>query len=67
MGGDGWLRLGRWSLFGCLIGYFVLILSLCIFLKMLRCQLVSCRQKSPPLCTNRIVAALFGYIVLFWT
>jgi hypothetical protein len=34
-------------LFGCLIWCFVLILSLCIFLKMLRCQLVSSKQKNP--------------------
>jgi hypothetical protein len=45
-------------LFGCLIGCFVLILGLCIFLKMLRCQLVSGGQKTPPLCNDRIATAL---------
>jgi hypothetical protein len=34
-------------LFGCLIGCFVLILGFCIFLEMLRCQLVSDGQKTP--------------------
>jgi hypothetical protein len=43
----------------CLIGCFVFILNLCIFLEMLRSQLVSGGQKTPPLCHDRIVAALF--------
>jgi hypothetical protein len=45
-------------LFGYLIGCFVLILSFYIFLKMLRCQLVSGGQKTHHLCHDRIVAAL---------
>jgi hypothetical protein len=48
------------TLFGCLIGCFVLILSFCISLKMLRCQLVSDGQKIPPLCHDRIVVALLN-------
>ena len=45
-------------LFGCFIGCFVLILSLCIFLEMLRCQLVSGRQKTLPLCNDCIATTL---------
>ena len=52
---------GVWAgslLFGCLIGCFVLILSLCIFLEMMRCQLVSGGQKILPLCNDCIATAL---------
>jgi hypothetical protein len=41
---------GVWAgghLFGCLIGCFVPILNFCIFLEMLRCQLVSGGLKTP--------------------
>jgi hypothetical protein len=39
---------GIWAgspLFGCLIGCFVLILNLCVFLEMMRCQVMSGGQK----------------------
>jgi hypothetical protein len=75
---SGWRRLfargGRWvvvgggvctigHLFGCLIECFVLILNLYIFLKMLRCQLVSGGQKIPPLSHDRMTTTL---IILFF-
>jgi hypothetical protein len=42
----------------CLIGCFVFILNLCIFLEMLRCRLVNGGQKTTPLCHDHIVASL---------
>jgi hypothetical protein len=54
---------GVWA--GVLLDWvFVFILNLCIFLEILRCQLVSSRQKTPLLCHDRIVAALFYMIVI---
>ena len=44
----------------CLIRCFVFILNLCIFLEMLRCQLMNGGQKTPPLCHDHIVAALYN-------
>jgi hypothetical protein len=38
--------------------FFFFILNLCIFLEMLRCQLVNGGQKTSPLCHDRIVAAI---------
>jgi hypothetical protein len=53
---------GIWAgspLFGCLIGCFVLILNLCVFLEMMRCQVMSGGQKITHLCNYRITAALY--------
>ena len=55
----------RWS-FGCLIGCLVLILSFFIFLKILKCQLVSGKQKIPPLYHDRIVTVLINKYYLFF-
>jgi hypothetical protein len=41
-----------------LIGCFDFILNLCIFLKMLKCQLTSGGQKTPPFCHDRMATAL---------
>jgi hypothetical protein len=41
-----------------LIGCFDFILNLCIFLKMLKCQLMNGGQKTPPFCHDRMAAAL---------
>ena len=40
-----------------LIECFDFILNLCIFLKMLKCQLMNGRQKTYPFCHDRMVAA----------
>jgi hypothetical protein len=45
--------------FDLLIGCIDFIFSLCIFLKLLSCQLMNGWQKSSPFCHDRIVAALF--------
>jgi hypothetical protein len=48
---------GIWAgspLFGCLIVCFVYILCLCVFLKILRCQLMSSGQNTSNFCHNRI-------------
>ena len=48
-----------------LIGCFDFILNLCIFLKMLRCQLMNGGQKTPSFCHDRMAAAPVGVIPLF--
>jgi hypothetical protein len=45
-----------------LIGCFDFILNLCIFLKMLMCQLMNGGQKTPPFCHDHVAAALFNTI-----
>jgi hypothetical protein len=55
-GGGVWARS---PLFGCLIRCFVLILNLCVFFEMMRCQVVSGGQKITHLCNYRITAALY--------
>jgi hypothetical protein len=62
--GGGWRRPSpesRGGLFiwwlDLLIGCFDFIFSLCIFLKLLRCQLMNGGQKSPPFCHDWMAAA----------
>jgi hypothetical protein len=63
--GGGWQRLSPevgggffiWWL-DLLIWCIDFIFSLCIFLKLLKCQLMNGGQKSPPFCHDRMAAAL---------
>ena len=52
---------GVWAsgpLFGCLIWCFVLILCLCVFFEILKCQLVNSEQKTFNFCYNCMAVAL---------
>jgi hypothetical protein len=66
--GGGWRRPfaegGQWVFYlvDLLIGCFDFILNLCIFLKMLRCQLMNGGQKTPHFCHDHVAAALFNTI-----
>jgi hypothetical protein len=47
-----------------MIGCFDFILNLCVFLKRMRCQLVTGGQKTPPFCHDRMAATLFWLFYL---
>ena len=49
---------GQWFFIWLLIGCFIFILSFCIFLKIMRCQLVVGGQKSLPLHHDHMAASL---------
>jgi hypothetical protein len=59
-GGGQWVAAsGLDPLFGCLIGCFILILSFCIFVKMLMCHLVTGGKKTHSFYNDRIAAPLY--------
>jgi hypothetical protein len=55
---------GVWAL-GVLIGCFIFILSFCIFLEIMRCQLMDGGQKSLPLRHDCMAAPLISHIYIY--